>query len=175
MGLVAIFFRIMSFDQDYSALPKNEVKTVMKQFLEGKGLQAERTLKNQFTAWRRDLQGDEVKGSRRTVKELWENAKKAEKIRLEREKNQRMLQESKRREEREAYLKNLANDFQKTWKSQILKVHGGAAAAMNHDADFVQLLATKKYNQRTESIFDALNVPLRFFNNRTFKVHGAEA
>ncbi len=97
-------------------LPRNEVKTVMKQLLEGKGLQTERTLKNQFTAWRQDLQGDEVKVSRRTVKKLWKNAKKAEKIRLKREKSARMLQESKRRKEREVYLKNLANDFPKIWK-----------------------------------------------------------
>ncbi len=110
-------------------LPRNEVKIVMKQLLEGKGLQAERTLKNQFAAWRRDLQGDEVKVSRRTVKDLWKNAKKTEKIRLEREKNDRMLQESKRREEREAYLKNLANDFPKIWKSLQQTVKRGSGLA----------------------------------------------
>jgi hypothetical protein len=36
-------------------------------------------------------------------------------------------------------------------------------------------LATKKQSQRTKYIPDVLNFPLRFFNNRTFKVHGAEA
>lgn len=66
---------------------------------------------------------------RRTVKKLWENAKKAEKIRLEREKNARILQEKKHREEREAYLKNLANDFPKIWKSLQKTVKRGSGLA----------------------------------------------
>ncbi len=110
-------------------LSKNEVKAVMKQLLEGKGLHAERTLKNQFTAWLRDMQGDEVKVSRRTVKELWKNAKKAEKIRFEREKNALILQESRLREDREAYLKNLTNDFPKIWKSLQQTVKRGSGLA----------------------------------------------
>jgi hypothetical protein len=53
-------------------------------------------------------------------------------------------------------------------------VHGGCAA-VNRDADFAQLLATKKQSQRANYISDVLNFALRLFNNRTFKVHGAEA
>ena len=112
-----------------NGLPKTKVKAVMKQLLEGKGLQAERTLKKQFTTWRQGLQDNQAKVPRRTVKKMWENAKKAEKLRLGREKNARILQEKKHREEREAYLKNLANDFPKIWKLLQKTVKRGSGLA----------------------------------------------
>jgi len=46
---------------------------------------------------------------------------------------------------------------------------------MNRDADFAQLLATREQSQGSNYISDVLNFALRLFNNRTFKVHGAEA
>jgi hypothetical protein len=64
-------------------LPEDEVTTILKQLLEGKGQQAERTLKNQFTAWQRSLRGTGTEAPRRTVGELLKNAEAAKKLRLE--------------------------------------------------------------------------------------------
>jgi Skp family chaperone for outer membrane proteins len=98
-------------------LPRNEVKAVLKQLLEGKGHLAERSIKNQFAAWRRGLQTDKIDLLRRTVGELRKNAEKARQIRLEKQKRDRKRREIKRREKRKAYLKNLSNDFLKAWES----------------------------------------------------------
>jgi hypothetical protein len=110
-------------------LPRDYVTTVLKQLLDGQGQQAERTLKNRFAAWRRGLKGDGIEVPRRTVGELRKNAKAAEKIRLEKQKREKMQREVKRRKEREAYLKNLSNDFPKVWKSVRRAVERGTGSA----------------------------------------------
>ena len=116
-------------DEWIDVLSRDEMKAVMKQILEGKGQQAERTIKNRFMAWRCSLKKDKAKAPRRTVGELRENAKKAEKIRFEQEKIQREQQKIQRRQEREAYLKNLSNDFPSTWKSVRQTVKRGSGLA----------------------------------------------
>ncbi len=116
-------------DEWIDGLPRDEVKAVLKQLLEGKGQQAERTLKNRFAAWRRGLQSDKAEASRRTVGELRKNAEAAEKIRLERKKRDRKRREIKRRKEREVYLKNLSKDFPKMWKSAQQTVERGSGLA----------------------------------------------
>lgn len=63
-------------------LPEDEVTTILKQLLEGKGQQAERTLKNQFATWQRSLRDTVTKTFRRTVGELLKNAEAAKKLRL---------------------------------------------------------------------------------------------
>lgn len=118
-------------------LPVNEIKSVMKQLLEGKGLQAERTLKNKFSTWRKSLQGEKAEAPRRTVKKIWENAKKAEELRIGREKHERMIQEAKRREERDVYLKQLAKDFPKMWESLQQTVKRGSGLAYDEVCRFI--------------------------------------
>lgn len=116
-------------DQWINGLPLDEMKAVMKQILEGKGPQAERTVKNRFMAWRRSLKEGNAKAPRRTVGELRKNAKIAEKIRLEQEKSNREQREIQRRKEREAYLKNLSKDFPNVWKSVRQTVKRGSGLA----------------------------------------------
>ncbi|MCK5163080.1 MAG: hypothetical protein KAQ72_05160 [Desulfobacula sp.] len=110
-------------------LPEKEVRAIIKQILDGKGPQAERALKNRFTAWKRNLQKDMNKVPRRTVGTLWKNSKKAEKIRLEQEEHDRMREEIRRRKEREAYLKNLSKNYPKMWKSIEQTVRRGSGLA----------------------------------------------
>jgi hypothetical protein len=98
-------------------LPHDEVTVILKQLLVGRGQQAESTLKNRFAAWRRSLRGDRSEVPRRTVGELWKRAELAEKIRLEKEEREQERREIKRRKEHEAYLKALAENFPKAWKS----------------------------------------------------------
>jgi len=116
-------------DEWINGVSRDEMKAVMKQILEGKGQQAERTVKNRFMAWRRSLKEGNAKAPRRTVGELRKNAKKAEEIRLAQAKSDRALQKIQRRKEREAYLKNLSKDFPNAWKSIRLTVMRGSGLA----------------------------------------------
>ena len=59
------------------ALPREEVHSILKQLLEGKGQQAERSIRNRFASWRRGLQTGDTDAPRRTVGELRQNAEKA--------------------------------------------------------------------------------------------------
>jgi hypothetical protein len=102
-------------DKWIDALPREEVNSILKQLLEGKGQQAERSIRNRFASWRRGLQTGDTDAPRRTVGELRQNAEKARLIRMEKQKRDRKQREIKRREKRKAYLKNLSSDFPKAW------------------------------------------------------------
>jgi hypothetical protein len=116
-------------DEWIDDLPRDEVQAFLKQLLEGKGQHAERSLKNQFAAWRQGLQTDKTDAPRRTAGELRQNAEKAQQIRMKKEKRDRKRREIKRRKEREAYLMNLSKDFPKAWKSVQKTVERGSGPA----------------------------------------------
>ncbi|MBW2248365.1 MAG: hypothetical protein JRF62_14515 [Deltaproteobacteria bacterium] len=116
-------------DRWIDALPRNEVKAVLKQLLEGKGHLAERSIKNRFTAWRRGLQTDKIDPPRRRVGELRENAETSRQIRMENQKRDRKRREIRNRKKREVYLKNLSKDFPKAWKSVAKTVERGSGLA----------------------------------------------
>jgi len=116
-------------DKWIDGLPDDEVKAVLKQILDGQGQQVERTLKNRFAAWRRGLQSDDGKSPRRSIGSLLANAETAEKIRLEKRKHEKRECEVKRQKEREAYLKKIAGDFPKAWKSVQRTVERGSGSA----------------------------------------------
>jgi hypothetical protein len=100
-------------DEWIDALPRDEVKAILKTLLEGKGQQAQQSIKNQFAAWQRGLRSDRSEAPRRTVGQLRQNAAKAQQIRMEKQKRDHKRREIKRRKEREVYLKNLSKDFPK--------------------------------------------------------------
>ena len=100
-------------DMWIDALPRDEVTSILKHLLEGKGQQAKRSIRNRFAAWRRSIQTGDTGTSLRTVGELRQDTEKARQIRLEKHKRKRKQQEIKRREIRKAYLKNLSSDFPK--------------------------------------------------------------
>lgn len=133
------------------SLPREEVNLVLKQLLEGKGQQAERSVRNRFASWRRGLQTGDTDAPRRTVGDLRQNAEKTLLIRLEKQERDRKQQEIKRREKRKAYLKNLSSDFPKAWASVKEPVERGSgrgydeACRMLVDiAEAYALFATKK-------------------------------
>lgn len=142
-------------DKWIDALPRDEVNSVLQQLLEGKGQQAERSIKNRFAAWRRSLNTDSAEASRRTVGELRQNADKARQIRLEKQKRDRRRREIQRREQREAYLKKLSNDFPKAWASVREPAERGsglgydeACRALLDIAEAYALYATQKQFQK---------------------------
>ena len=116
-------------DRWIDALPRNEVKAVLEQLLDGKRHLAERSIKNRFAEWRRGLQTDKIDPPRRTVGELRKNAETARQIRMENQKRDRKRREIRRRKEREAYLKNLSKNFPKAWKSVAKTVERGSGLA----------------------------------------------
>ena len=142
-------------DKWIGALPRDEVNSILKQLLEGKGQQAERSIKNRLASWRRDFQTGDNDAPRRTVGELRQNADKASQIRLEKQKRDRKRREVKRRKEHEAYLKNLSSDFPKAWKSVREPVERGsgrgydeACRALVDIAEAYDLYATRKQFQK---------------------------
>ena len=110
---------------------EKKVNSILKQLLEGKGQQAERSIRNRFASWRRGLQTGDTDAPRRTVGELRQNAEKARLIRMEKQKRDQKQREIKRREKRKAYLKNLSSDFPKVWASVKEPVERGSGRGYN--------------------------------------------
>jgi hypothetical protein len=136
------------------ALPRDEVNSILKQFLEGRGQQAERSVRNRFASWRRGLQTGDTDVPRRTVGELRQNAEKARLIRLQKQKRDRKQREIKRREKRKSYLKNLSSDFPKAWASVKEPVERGSGRGYDEAcripvdiAEAYDLFATNKQFQ----------------------------
>lgn len=115
-------------DNWLEALPREEVQSILKQLLEGKGQQAERALRNRFASWQRSLQPDETDVTLRTVGELRQNAMKARQIRLKKQKQERLQRELKKRREREAYLKVLSEDFPGAWAAVRTSIQRGTGS-----------------------------------------------
>ena len=137
------------------ALPREEVNSILKQVLEGKGQQAERSVRNRFASWRRGLQTGDTNTPRRTVGDLRQNAEKARQSRLEKQKRDRKQRETERREKRKAYLKNLSSDFPKAWASVKEPVERGSKRGYDEAcrilvdiAEAYDLFATKKKFQQ---------------------------
>ena len=118
-------------DEWIDALPRDEVKAILKTLLEGKGQQAEQSIRNRFAAWERGLRNDKSEAPRRTVGQLRQNAAKAQQIRMEKQKHDRKRREIKRRKEREVYLKNLSKDFPKAWKLVRKTIERGSGLAFD--------------------------------------------
>jgi hypothetical protein len=144
------------------ALPREEVNSILKQLLEGKGQQAERSIRNRFAAWRRGLQAGDTDAPRRTVGELRQNTEKARLIRMEKQKRDRKQREIKRREKRKAYLKNLSSDFPKAWASVKEPVERGSGRGYDEAcrilvdiAEAHDLFATQKQFQNELNKFMA--------------------
>jgi len=136
------------------ALPREEVHSILIHLLEGKGQQAERSIRNRFASWRRWLQTGDADAPRRTVGELRQNAQKARQIRLEKQKQDRKQREIQRQKKRKAYLKNLSSDFPKAWASVKEPVERGSGRGYDEAcrilvdiAEAYDLFATKKQFQ----------------------------
>ncbi len=136
------------------ALPREEVNLILKQLLEGKGQQAERSIRNRLASWRRGSQAGDTDAPRRTVRDLRHNAEKAGQSRLEKQKRDRKQREIKRREKRKAYLKNLSNDFPKAWALVKESVERGSGRGYDEAcrklvdiAEAYKLFATNKQFQ----------------------------
>jgi len=142
-------------DKWIAALPREEVHSILKQLLEGKGQQAERSMRNRFASWRRGLQTGDTDAPRRTVGQLRQNAEKARLIRMKKQKRDRKQRETKRHEKCKAYLKNLSSDFPKAWALVKELVERGSGRGYDEAcrilvdiAEAYALYATKKQFQK---------------------------
>jgi hypothetical protein len=159
-------------DEWIDSLPRDEVNSVLQQLLEGKGQQAERSIKNRFAAWLRGLNTDRAEASRRTVGELRQNAGKARQIRLEKQKRDQKRREIQRREQREAYLKKLSNDFPKAWASVREPVERGSGRGYDEACcDLVDIAEAYALNA-TEKAFQK---ELKEFHGRSHAAQGADS
>ncbi|RJP37135.1 MAG: hypothetical protein C4548_14860 [Desulfobacteraceae bacterium] len=159
-----------------NALPREEVNSILKQLLEGKGQQAERSIRSRFASWRRGLQTGDTDAPRRTVGELRRNAEKARLIRLEKQKRDRKQREIKHREKRKAYLKNLSDDFPKAWALLKEPVERGSGRGYDEAcrilvdiAEAYDLFATKKQFQQEFKKFMASHLRRKALIQRLVK------
>jgi hypothetical protein len=163
-------------DKWIDALPRDEVNSILKQLLEGKGQQAERSIKNRFAAWGRGFQRSDTDASRRTVGELRQNAEKACLIRLQKQKRDRRQRDIRRREKRKAYLKNLSRDFPKAWLSVREPVERGSGRGYDEAcrklvdiAEAYALFAAQKQFQKELKKFMAGNLRRKALIQRLVK------
>lgn len=166
----------LEMDKWIDALPREEVNSILKQLLEDKGQQAERSIRNRFAAWRRGSQTGNTDASRRTVEELRQNAEKARLIRMEKQKRDRKQRETKRREKRKAYLKNLSSDFPKAWALVKEPVERGSGRGYDEAcrilvdiAEAYALYATKKQFQKELEKFMAVHLRRKALIQRLVK------
>jgi len=113
-----------------SSLPAAEKNTILKLLLTGNALQAERKLKLQFLAWRRG-QPSAAKPAkpRRKVADLHKLAGSAAEVRKKQAAIQRKKAQAEQQSKRETYLRTLAADFNKCWRTVDKRAERGIASA----------------------------------------------
>ncbi|MBI1889631.1 MAG: hypothetical protein HYS18_03200 [Burkholderiales bacterium] len=113
-------------------LRRSEIETVFNMLLQGASQQAERRVKSEYLTWLKESGSRESSPAKpRKVAELRALAKEAEKHRLECEAKERARQETERRNQREAYLRTLATDFDRHWK--VIDQHAERGTASGYD------------------------------------------
>jgi hypothetical protein len=128
-------------DEWVDQFSREAMKAILKQLLDGKGQQVERTIRTQFAAWWRGLRDQTLEPPRRTVGELRKNAETAMTARVEKEKQEREERELNRRRAREAYLKSLSQNFPKAWKAVQHTVERGSGLAYDEGCQAIADLA----------------------------------
>lgn len=123
-------------------LRANEIRTVFSWLLQGASQQAERWVKSAYIAWL------ETSGSRAatpasllTVTELRTLAHDAENQRLQHEEQERARKAAERAQQREAYLRRLAADFETHWKVVEQQAERGTSASYDAAASAIVNLA----------------------------------
>lgn len=117
-------------DARLTALPEAEKNAMLKLLLTGHGQQAERELKLQFLACRRDQpSGAKPAMPRRKVADLHKLAASTAEARKKQVTIQRKKVEIERQAQREAYLRTLATDFNRCWRTADKRAERGIASA----------------------------------------------
>ncbi|WP_260295776.1 cell envelope integrity protein TolA [Sedimenticola hydrogenitrophicus] len=112
-----------------AALPTAEKNAMLKWLLTGHAQQAERKLKRQFLAWRRDQpSGAKPATPRRKVADLHKLAASAAEARKKQAAIQRKKAEIERQAKRETYLRTLADDFNRCWRNADKRAERGIAS-----------------------------------------------
>ncbi|WP_031388269.1 hypothetical protein [Desulfonatronum thiodismutans] len=115
--LKAVNLSNQEVDAWLEALPRDEVFALLKQLMDGQGVEAKQGLRRRFLAWQSERAGAKQYGAARAVGDIRANAEVAKEERLEKERLAKERQERQRRERREAHLVALAKDFPKHWKA----------------------------------------------------------
>jgi len=133
-----------------------EVRSTLKQLLQGESHQAERQLKTRFFAWQRErVPRVAAFRKRRSVAELRELAKRAEAERLQREAEKLAQLKVERRRRREAYLATLAADFDRCWQGIDQKAERGIASSYEEATRALVDLAEAYTLHSSQGEFDA--------------------
>ena len=122
--------RDAELDSWIAALPAADKNGMLGLLLTGHAQQAERKLKLRYLAWQRK-QSPVAKPSmrRRTVADLYKLATSAAKTGKRQEAVQRKKAEAERQAKRETYLRTLAADFNRCWRTADKRAERGIASA----------------------------------------------
>ncbi|AMO68649.1 hypothetical protein DOK_09606 [gamma proteobacterium BDW918] len=120
----------VELDAWLAALPEVEKNAMLKLLLTGHAQRAERELKRQFLAWRREQSsGEKSAMPRRKVADLHKLAASATEVRKQQAAIQYKKAEAERQAERETYLRTLAADFNRHWRTADNHAKRGIASA----------------------------------------------
>jgi hypothetical protein len=108
---------------------RDEMMVVLKLIAQGQGQEAERRVRSRHAAWQKAQRPAHAPVTpRRSVAELRKLAKSAAAVRLEREAKERAKQETERRRQRKAYLRQLMAEVDKHWDAIDAQAKRGSAS-----------------------------------------------
>jgi hypothetical protein len=118
-----------------------DLRAAVRLLLEGRTLEAERSLNRRFLDWQRDHRPQVETSPRRTVAQIATGYTSAREQRLERERRARARAEAKRLAERNARLAKLAADPDKIWQEMDIQLKRGTGRSYDQALDLAQSLA----------------------------------
>nr|WP_320011268.1 hypothetical protein [uncultured Desulfobulbus sp.] len=125
-----------SVDVWLDSLSRDEIRGYLRQMVQGQGAQAERVVKREYGAWQRRTVP--TQSAPRSVGQLWQLAKQAQKIRLIEENRAQKQAEAEQQQKRNAWLAQLAADFPRAWR--VAHQYAGKGHASAYDTACQQLV-----------------------------------
>lgn len=144
------------------------LRAMARSMLNGRGREAERDLRQRFSAWRRARQPSPALPVRRSLAQIGEQVEGARSQRLERERIVRAAEEAKRLAERMQYLARLAEDPERVWNSIEERLQRGTGAAYDQALALARDLAEAMARTGREAEFRlGLTTLMRSHTKRT--------
>ncbi|WP_347988389.1 hypothetical protein [Methylomonas sp. AM2-LC] len=131
----------------------NDMRATLRLLLEGRSQEAERALKQRYLAWQREHSPSSDSAKRRTVAEINLGREAARSKRLKIEQQQRVVQEAKRRAERNQQLERIAANSEEAWATIDKTLQRGSGHAYDQALQALKDLAGALTQSGRESDF----------------------
>ncbi|MCX5545343.1 hypothetical protein M3A49_38930 [Paraburkholderia sp. CNPSo 3076] len=142
------------FDPWLRELPVEEMRTKLRMLLQGRSLEAERTLRNAFLKWEKGRNAKQLNlPRRRRISEIESRAASHRAIREKKEQEARQAAAVRRREERTRYLTSLLEQEDTAWSSIDAQLRRTTGSAYDQAFQKLQDLAEAYENARRDAVF----------------------